>query len=298
MNIIKKISNKLNLMYYEYDQKENKFVTDKSYDKDTIYHDFIKLTYELSKNHVEFFIDEHNDLIITNHDTFMSHLKQRIKNLKYKLKGKKKNIYILSDKHVEYAQNLPIITTVPIKVTLDLKQYDALVFTSKKGVSYLNDLTNEWKNLPSYAMFTQTAKKVKDLKGKLKFTGKSHTGNEFAKELLPLLEGKKVLYLGAKDIVSDLVDILNDNNVTCTHIAIYETVCIEQKEKITLPKNSIIIFSSPSTVNCFFKNVNWEDTFTAISIGATTAKYFPEHVVPIIAENTTLQSCVQKALSM
>jgi uroporphyrinogen-III synthase len=298
MNNLKKISNKLNLMYYEYDQKQNKFVTDKAYDKGTIYNDFIKLTYELSKNHIEFFIDEHNDLVITHKDNFISHLKQRCKNFQYMLKGKKKNIYILSDKHVEYAQNLPFISTVPLKTTMDIKQYDALIFTSKNGVTYLNNLRNDWKNIPAYAMSTQTAKKVKDLKGKLKFIGKSHTGNEFANELLPLLQGKKVAYVGAKDVVSDLINILNKNNVTCKHIALYETVCTDYKEKVNLPKNSIIIFSSPSTINCFFKNVNWEDTFTAISIGATTAQYFPKHVTPVIAENTTLQSCVQKALSM
>lgn len=295
---LEKISQKLNLIYYEYDKNQNKFVVDKAYDKGTIYQDFIKLTYELSKNCIEFFIDEHNDLVISNQDNCITHLKQRIKNITYSIKNKNKNIFILSDKQVDYAKNLPFITTTPIKVDIDLKQYDVLLFTSKKGVMHIDALTDTWKNIPSYAISTQTAKKVKDLGGKLKYTGKAKIGDEFAQEILPLLKNKKVAYLGAKHIVSDTVNILNsDESITCKHIPIYETICIEHKEKVNLPKNSVIIFSSPSTIECFFKNVHWENSFKAISIGKTTAKYFPKEIEPIIADNTTLQSCVQKALS-
>lgn len=298
MTNLTKISNKLNLMYYEYDKKENKFVIDKLYDKDTTYQDLIKLTYELSKNRIEFLVDEHNDIVIVNDDNFISHLKQRCKNFMYMIKSKNKSVYILSDKHIQYAKNLPFITTHPNKVDFNIKQYDALIFTSKKGVSYLNDLTPHWKDIPSYAMSTQTAKKIKDLEGQLKFIGKGKTGNEFSYELLPLLKDKKVAYIGAQNVVSDLINILNSNHVKCTHIPIYKTQCLDYKEKIDLPKNSIIIFSSPSTINCFLKNVNWQESFTAISIGKTTAQYFPQHIKPVLSENITLQSCVQKALSM
>jgi uroporphyrinogen-III synthase len=99
-------------------------------------------------------------------------------------------------------------------------------------------------------------------------------------------------------VVANLVEILNTNGVTCIHEPIYETSCVKYNEKITLPKNSIIIFSSPSTIECFFKNVIWDESFKAISIGNTTAKYFPKDIIPIISDNTSLNSCVQKALSL
>ena len=74
----------------------------------------------------------------------------------------------------------------------------------------------------------------------------------------------------------------------------YNTKCKQKINKIP-EKNSIIIFSSPSTIKCFLNNFKWDSSYKAISIGKTTAKYFPDFIKPIISDNTSLASCVQKA---
>ncbi|MBD3841175.1 MAG: uroporphyrinogen-III synthase [Campylobacterales bacterium] len=291
--------NDLKLLYYKYDSYQNKFTKDNTCDTNATYGEFIKLTYELSKNEIQFFIDKNADIVITPKDSIIEHAKQIVKDISYHLKNKNKNIYILSDKYVKYAKNIPLINTISLINKIDLLEYDALIFTSKNGVIHINSVTDKWKTIPSYAISTQTAKEIKKLGGSLKFIGKEKHGDQFANELIPLLsQYKKVAYLGAKDIVSDLITILNENKIDCDHIAVYETVCVQYKEKINLPNDSIIIFSSPSTIRCFFKNVNWKESFKAISIGHTTKKYFPNNITPIISDDTTLQSCVQKALSL
>lgn len=209
-----------------------------------------------------------------------------------------KNIYILSDTPIEHAKNLPLIQTIPIKKKIDFSGFDALIFTSKNSVKAIDSMSNEWKKLPCFTISSKTAKVVKELGGKVAFISSEKHGNRFANELIPLLQNKKVLFLGAKKIVANLPQILNDNNVKCIHEPIYETSCVDYKEKITLPKNSIIIFSSPSTIECFLKNAIWDESFQAISIGDTTAKYFPEYIKPIFPQNTSLASCVQTALSL
>ena len=214
------------------------------------------------------------------------------------MKNEQKNIYILSDTPVKYAKNLPLIQTKPIQKKIDFSRFDALIFTSKNGVKAIESINSEWKTLPTYTISAKTAKVVKQLGGKVAFISKEKHGNKFANELIPLLKNKKVLFLGAKKIVANLPQILNENNIDCTHQAIYETSCVEYKEKITLPKNSIIIFSSPSTIECFVKNVHWDNSFQAISIGNTTAKYFPPHIIPIISKTTSLSGCVQTALEL
>lgn len=210
-----------------------------------------------------------------------------------------KNIYILSDTQVEHAKNIPLIETKLIESKIDIDKYDALIFTSKKGVIHLNQLLGQkWKKIPSYAISKQTAKEIQNHNGNLVFTGEKQHGDKFAHELIKLLQRKKVAYIGAKKVVSDLHNILNNNGVNCDHIAVYETICVEYEQKLDLPDNSIIIFSSPSTIKCFLKNAIWKDSFQAISIGHTTKKYFPNYIKPIVADDTSLKSCVQKALSL
>lgn len=293
------ISKKLNLLYYEYDKYQNSFLVDNKYDNDTTYSDFIKLTYELSKRNIGYFKDEQSNIVISLSNNLFSPLKQRIKNISYAIDGYRKNIYVFGDKQVLYAKNLPMIQTTGIQPELDITQYDALIFTSKNGVKYCDSLfANKWKKIPAYAISKDTAKQIKDLKGKLAFSGKEKHGDEFAYEIIDHLKGKRVAYLGAQSIVSNMIEILHNNDIHCDHIPVYKTMCKDYNQKIKLPSCSIIIFSSPSTIECFFKNIEWDKSFTAISIGRTTAKYFPDFVNPIIADTPSLKSCVCKALSI
>jgi uroporphyrinogen-III synthase len=181
---------------------------------------------------------------------------------------------------------------------IDYSFYDALIFTSKNAILAINDMDDEWKNIPTYVIAAQTAKTLEDLGGKLSFVGKTGHGNSFALEIAELLKEKKVLYLGALEVVSNLVEILQDNGVICDVEVIYETVCKKYEKKIELPKNSIIIFSSPSTIKCFFKNIQWDKSYKAVAIGETTANYFPPNIVPFVADTTSLESCVIKAIEL
>jgi len=207
----------------------------------------------------------------------------------------KKNIYILSDKKVQNTINLPMLEISYIHQKIDLKKYDALIFTSKNAIKAIDSMDASWKSLLSYVIAPQTAQILTSLGGNLHFTGKKNHGDDFAKEICIELKNKKVLYICGAKIVSNLKSILNENDVLCDTLVVYETVCKKYKENIILEKNSIIIFSSPSTIECFFKNIQWDDTFKAISIGKTTAKYFPTYITPHIADSTSLESCVKKA---
>ncbi|WP_331861144.1 uroporphyrinogen-III synthase [Sulfurovum sp.] len=286
------------MLYYEYDSHQNRFMADHSYPKEVIRSELIKLTYELSKNKVAFFTDGRSNVIIAPEYTIFSRLKQRIKNIFSDIKNHRKHIYVLSDKEVKHTKSLPMIETEMIEGKVDLGSYDAVVFSSKNGVKYIDRLNPEWKKIPAYAISAQTAKMIKNLGGKVAFVGKEKHGDEFAQELLTHLKGKRTAYIGAQDTVSNFMKILKENGIECDHIPVYRTVCKAHEKKISLPKGSVVIFSSPSTIECFFKNVEWDESFKAISIGRTTAKYFPDFIQPLIAENTSLESCVYKALSL
>jgi len=206
-------------------------------------------------------------------------------------------IYILSDKKVNGATNLPTLQINFIKQNINFSFYDALIFTSKNALYALNDLYDDsWKTIPAYAIAPKTASIVEDFGGDLKFTGVTNHGDLFAKELIPLLQDKKVLYLRGSKVVSSLVETLNNNGIVCDETIVYESTCKLYKNKPLLKKYSIFIFSSPSTIECFLKNFKWDDSFKAISIGKTTAKYFPKYIKYVISDTTSLESCVKKAL--
>jgi len=199
-------------------------------------------------------------------------------------------IYILTDKKVNGAINLPVFKINYIKQKIDFKYYDALIFTSKHALYSLEYYGEDWKILPSYAIAPMTSNIIKELNGNLVFTGATNHGDKFSLEIVDKLKGKKVLYLRGSKIVSNLIDTLK-----CDDTIIYESVCQENHKSLKLPKNSIIIFSSPSTIKCFFNNYDWDSSYKAISIGKTTAKYFPKDIIPIVSKTTSLESCVTKA---
>ena len=268
---MKKLLEPLSLIYYEYDEKMNLLFLDKSGPKKHTFNELMKITYALSSNHIHYFIDENKSIVLAEKDSIGNKIKRYFKSIITDMKNRRMNIYILSDKKVKWAKNLPVIEIQAIKQDVDFSHYDALIFTSKNAIYALDAMDKTWKEKPAYVIAPQTAKIVKNLGGKLKFVGKEKHGDEFALEILEKFRHQKLLYVRASKVVSDLVNILNTNATVCDELIVYETICKEFTKKIKLPKNSTIIFSSPSTVECFLKNISWDESFKAVSIGHTTA---------------------------
>ena len=298
MNKIDHILEPLNLIYYTYDKKLNLLVLDKNWPIDYTFMELIKITHALSKEHINFYIDENKSIVLAGSNSLLKRIKRYFISMITNLKNSKMNIYILSDKKVKWAKNLPVFEIKTIKQEINLSDYDALIFTSKNAIYALDSMDETWKKKPAYVIAPETAKIVKHLGGTLKFTGKEKHGDAFALEISKNFKHQKVLYIRATKVVSDMVNILNTNDVVCDELIVYQTVCKQFDQKVTLPKHSTIIFSSPSTIDCFFKNIFWDESFKAISIGKTTAQYFPENITPVISDTASLDACVQKAIEL
>ncbi|UPT77186.1 uroporphyrinogen-III synthase [Sulfurovum sp. XGS-02] len=298
MKKIQNILEPLNLIYYTYDEKMNLLVLDNNWPSEYTYNELIKITHALSKKHIHFFIDENKSIVIADSDTLVKKIKRYFSSMITNIKNSRMPIYILSDKKVKWAKNLPVFAIEPIPQDVDLSSYDALVFTSKNAIYSLDSMDKTWKKKPAYVIAPETAKIVKHLGGKLAFVGKEKHGDKFALEIAEKYKHQKLLYIRASKVVSNLVNILNSNGIICDELIIYQTVCKPLDKKITLPKNSTIIFSSPSTIECFFKNISWDESFKAISIGKTTAQYFPQNITPVISDTSSLESCVKKAIEL
>jgi len=210
----------------------------------------------------------------------------------------KQNIYLISNKEYEGITSINVFDISYIRKDIEINKYDALIYTSKNAIYSVDSFNKDWKNINSYAIAKQTANVINELNGKLVFTGKKSHGNDFAEELVPLLKNKIVLYLRAKKTVSNLTEILRDNNIKIDEEIVYETVCKHNLQNKHFENDSIFIFTSPSSYDCFLENFSWNETFTAIAIGKTTAKNFNQKIKYLISEETSINACIKLAKSI
>jgi len=195
MQGIKDLLEPLNLIHYEYDFKENLLILDKKGSKDDLFCELIKVTHALSSNDIRFFIDENKSIVINDFDSIIKKIKRYFKSIITNIRNSRMRIYILSDKKVKWAKNLPMIEIKLIEQEVDFFTYDALLFTSKNAVYSIDKINRAWREKPVYTITPQTAKIIKELKGKLKFVGKEKHGNEFALELVKKFKYQKILQL-------------------------------------------------------------------------------------------------------
>lgn len=203
-------------------------------------------------------------------------------------------IYLLSNQKYDAVENLEVFKIEYIPSEIDFSIYDALIISSKNAIYSLNSFTKDWKNIPCYAIAEKTAKVIKEEGGLIEFVGSSGHGNDFAKEILPLVKNKKVLYVRALKVVSNIFQILKDNDISINQAITYKTVCNENLNKI-IENNSVIIFTSPSSIKCFFNKYTWDSSYKAIVIGNTSAKYMPKNIKFEVSSKTSIEECIKLA---
>ncbi|NOX16001.1 MAG: uroporphyrinogen-III synthase [Epsilonproteobacteria bacterium] len=207
-------------------------------------------------------------------------------------------IYLLNSDKFENIMNLPVIKINFFNKVVNLDLYDAIIFTSKNAIRAINAINQEWKNRDIYSIGQGTSKEIKLHNATPIYTAKNSYGDSFAQEISKSLRGKKILFLRAKKVTSNLNTTLKDLGIDLDEIVVYETVCQRYNNHKKPEKDSVIIFTSPSTVNCFFKNFTWDESYKAVVIGKVTAKAMPDDIDIFYAKEQTLKSCVQTANSL
>ena len=208
------------------------------------------------------------------------------------------SIYLLSPSTKKDTISLPMIAFSLIKVVLNFKGIILLIFPSKQAVKSAEALNPSWKKLPCLAIGNATAKTIEDLGGTVAHKPKEFYAKSLSQEILTHFKDKKILYLRPKTISFDSKSFLQTQGIVLEEKILYKTTCIIYKKEAKPKKNAIIIFTSPSTIQCFLKNFVWDISYTAIVIGKATQKYLPKEAKYEVAEVATIESCVEKAFSL
>ncbi len=207
-------------------------------------------------------------------------------------------IYILSEKKYAGAENLPCINIRFLPQKIDVSDYDALIFSSKNGVAAMEQCNKAWKEKPSFAIGLATCEAIQSLNGSCIYQANSSYGDHFAKEIKSRLKGKKVLFIRPKVVTSSLNTILLDAGVLLDEAVLYETICAKCEQLKKPEKNAVIIFSSPSTISCFFNCFSWDESYQAVVIGEKTASYMPLDIHYQQANKQTIPSCIETAYKL
>ncbi len=211
------------------------------------------------------------------------------------MSGSRVLIYTLGNKRYDGAENIPVIKIEYLKKEIDILKYDALIFSSKNAVFAIDRVSREWREIPSFSIGSGTSKVIKELGGVVEYEAENSYGDSFANEIRDKLKGKRALFLRAKDIVSNLDNILKESGVFLDQEVVYETKCSDKKGLKRPQKGSFIIFSSPSTIECFFNSFLWDRSYKAIVIGKKSARYMPKDIEFLISPKQSIDFCISLA---
>jgi uroporphyrinogen-III synthase len=210
----------------------------------------------------------------------------------------KRIIYLLSPLKKEESVALPMISFSLMVTKVMFKNIDILMFTSKQAVVSINKIDKSWKNYPSIAIGKATQKKIEELGGEVIYAPKKFYAEVLSRDIQEKFSNKKLLYLRPKEVSFDSKGYLEKQGISLKEEIIYETSCIKYLKKEKPLKHAIIIFTSPSTIRCFFKNFEWDSSYTAVLIGKATKRHLPSYCDYVVSDEPLINACVKKALKM
>ncbi len=206
-----------------------------------------------------------------------------------------KAIYLLSPTPKEGTIALPMIDFAVTAKSIDFSHSDTLIFTSKQAVVTADKINTLWKNYPCVAIGPATKKQIEDLGGKVIYYPKSFYGESLSQDIAQFFRDRKLLYLRPKEVSFDSKGFLEKEGIILQEQIIYETSCLQYSSEEKPSKNAIIIFTSPSTIHCFLKNFEWNESYTAVVIGKATKVHLPENAAYVVADTPLISSCIEKA---
>ena len=184
------------------------------------------------------------------------------------------------------------------KFNIDLSEFDALIVTSKNGINSLKFNSIILADILVFAIGKATALSCKEFGFTQIYEAQNSHGSEFGAEILEKLYGKRILFIKAKETISNLDIYFNQNGIDISVIDGYENLILKKDISSKPKSNSILIFTSPINVRAFIQNLGWDDSYKAVAIGKATAQALKPYTDPIISKSQTVKDCVELAKSL
>lgn len=189
--------------------------------------------------------------------------------------------------------HLPILGTAWLRPFLDLSRYDGIIFTSKIGVDALERIDPSWKKLPVLCVGKATRQRAAALGAVVLDTADGY-GDGVGELLRTHYRDKRWLYARPKIVASDFAEKAREAGIAVEEAVVYETVCRAEKVQAEVARNAVLIFTSPSAVQCYLTRFALGDMQTIVVIGRTTAEALKSRDVHLAPE-PTVAACIASA---
>src|SRR3990167_3666128 len=209
-----------------------------------------------------------------------------------------KKIYLFATSKSEYAINVKSLDVRFLKPDIDFSKYDYLIITSKQTVKALEQYDKkDFIDTPALCVSVKTANLYSEFGGKILAIGDGY-GDNLIQNIEEYPKETKWLYLRAELIASDFVQKSRDDGYVIDEKILYVSECSKEILDIRVADDSTLIFTSPSSIECFLKNNTINPKAKVVVIGKTTANYLPQGIEYVISQNTSIESCVELALNI
>ena len=209
-----------------------------------------------------------------------------------------KSIYLFSISSHHNARHINPLSIDFFAPQIDFTKYNNFIITSKQIAKVLSFYEVPKRNLlPALCISKQSAKSYKAIGGTVLEVGEGY-GDTLIEKIEKYPKETKWLYLRAEIVASDFVQVCKKNGYSIDEAIVYKSACSGAIEKIDLEKDAILIFTSPSSVECFLKYHSFTTQQKIVVIGKTTMRKIPKEYNATLADETSIESCMQIAQTL
>ncbi len=206
-----------------------------------------------------------------------------------------KPIYLFSISTHPNAVSINSLAIKFLKPSIDFSKYDYLIITSKQTSESLKQYEiRDYIDKKALCVSVASAASFESLSGSVLDIGGGY-GDNLVNKIKSYPKDAKWLYLRAKVVASDFVEVCKNDGYDIDEEIVYESDCSQEILDVEVEDESILIFTSPSSLNCFLKTHTISKNSKVIVIGKTTAKAVPKDIEYILSKETTIESCIQIA---
>ncbi len=202
--------------------------------------------------------------------------------------------YLFSTSTASYP-NVTSILSLDIKFfqpEINFSQYDYLIITSKQISQALKFYKNEdFFDKKALCVSEKSAQAYSSIGGQILDIASGY-GDTLSQKIHQYPLDTKWLYLRGENIASSFADTSRIKGYEIEEKILYRSSCKDGIDKININDKDTLIFTSPSSVECFLKVFKIKESHKVIVIGKTTAKALPTNVNYEIAKGRTIEDCL------
>lgn len=203
-------------------------------------------------------------------------------------------IYLISKTPYEGVIHIPILTISFLHPSIDFDNYQGLILTSKQALLALNHYTFSWEKLQCICVSEGTAEAARKA-GALNVEAADGYGASIPALLQTKEEKGKWLYVRPKVIASDWIERARDEGFEIEEAVVYETTCNEEARDVAIEKDAVLVFTSPSSIDCFCASYPILSSYSIVAIGKTTRAAFKNAKEVHVSPQTTVASAIELA---